>query len=430
MAGKRGRRPKPGKANARRSRPGRPAAAPLTPTDVFEAVLAEATGVASTPDPLSIEVLVSGILDLFTVPIPDWTDLAEDPALAFVAFLEATRTADALAVLRGIEAIDDGQLAIEAAASAQRLRFAGIPEPMAKRAMGPRRFVGGWTAIDEFGDQEMVAAAFAPRDPAASSDGSTGVVLAFMIDHNFEGLVRESMLADNVESLRSTWADISGMQITDLDAQGVADRLGQGLRMYRLYQDPPVSDDVHELSRFMQARLRDLPSPRSLEVREVPESERIALLSDFLGSPEAQGSPLADLARWFIDYRCDFTDGDPLRWSPIAVEICLLDWFPRRAALKEPSLRAVPDVLHRFVRYAGRRKGLSGDAIEETLTAIDTFEPQYLDAMADDGAAGPATSLVDSMRRDGVDLASQPAIDAWIAAFNDRPFEERDRILG
>jgi hypothetical protein len=46
--------------------------------------------------------------------------------------------------------------------------------------------------------------------------------------------------------------------------------------------------------------------------------------------------------------RCDYGDGDPLRWSPTVVEMFLLDFLPRKAAMSMAEVRAVP-----YVRNGG-----------------------------------------------------------------------------
>jgi hypothetical protein len=44
--------------------------------------------------------------------------------------------------------------------------------------------------------------------------------------------------------------------------------------------------------------------------------------------------------------------------------------------------------------------------------------------------AGPANALVMQMRAEGVDLTDEDSVARWIADFNARPFEHRDRVLG
>lgn len=395
-----------------------------SPTPVFETALRSARGIHATDDPLEVEVFVSGLLGTFDRPLIDVPDPVDFFGQRFVTHLVGKRSPDALALLHGIAALADEPLAASARAGIARLRAAGRADPTFADRIGRYRFVDAWTSIDEYGDQEMVAVSF--TDPADETH-----VIAFMIDHNFDGLVREAMLGPDLEALRTSWSETSGMAIVGLDAQGLADRLGQGLRMYRLFLDPPCSDDVRDLAPLMGARLRLLPPFREREFREVDEEEREALVTAFAGSKEAGRSDLVtELARYFVDYRFDYTDGDPLRWSPIAVELCLLDWFPRKVTLDDEELAAVPDALRRFVRYAGRQKGLSRESIAETLGAVDQFESQFRDAMRDPSRYGPAKSIVDEMMRDGVDMTDQDAVAGWIESFNARPLEERDAVLG
>jgi hypothetical protein len=392
-------------------------------TAIFEAALRTARGIHRSGDPLEVEVLASNLLGTFDRPLMDVKDSIEFLGQQLVTFLVAKRSPDALALLHGIAAVADEPLAASARAGIVRLRAAGTTDPAVAGRIGGHRFLGAWTSIDEYGDQEMVAVSFAdPTDQAHT--------IAFMIDHNYDGLVREAMLGPDLETIRTTWSETSGMAIVDLDAQELADRLGQGLRMYRLFLDPPVSDDVRALAILMRARLRVLPPAREPEFREVSDKERVALATAFARSKETGRSDLiTDLARYFIDYRFDYTDGDPLRWSPIAVELCLLDWFPRKVTLDDEELASVPDALRRFVRYAGRQKGLTAESIAETIKAVDQFEPQFLAAMRDSGQYGPAKSIADEMLRDGVDLTDPEAVADWIEAFNARPFKDRDAVF-
>lgn len=419
------RKPRPAGSDRRRcsSGPTRPTGTP-SPTTIFEAALRGVRGIHAVDEPIEVESFVSDLLGNFDQPLIDIDDSVDFLGQQLVRFLITKRSPDALAVLHGIAAIADEPLASSARQGVVRLRAAGRDDPPFAARLGAYRFVGAWVSIDEYGDQEMVAMSFA--DAADHPH-----VVAVMIDHNFDGLVREALLGPDLDALRRTWAETSSMTIVDIDAQGAADRLGQGLRMYDVYLDPPVSDDVRELAMLMKARLRALPEARERDWLEVPDDERALVVAGFATAREARGSRDAvGWARWFVDYRFDSTDGDPLRWSPIAVELCLVDWFPRKATLDDESIAEVPDALRRFVRYAGRKKGLSPVSIKETLDAIDEFEPDYLAAMREPASFGPAKSLVDQMLSDGVELTDDRAVQAWIEALNARPFDERVEILG
>ena len=132
------------------------------------------------------------------------------------------------------------------------------------------------------------------------------------------------------------------------------------------------------------------------------------------GLPKAGPGPAADLSRWFVDFACDYGAGDPLLWSPIAVETLLADWLPRKAILDPEEIGAVPETLRCFVRFSARRKGLADDIVAETLDAVDHFARDFIEGMADDDRAGPAKQILAELRTSGVDLTDQAAIQRWI----------------
>jgi hypothetical protein len=182
---------------------------------------------------------------------------------------------------------------------------------------------------------------------------------------------------------------------------------------------------------LLRARLRRLPPPREIERPEVPDAERRRIARAFARSRDAvKGADNDLLASWFIDFAADHGAGDPLRWSPIAVELCLLDFFPRKVLIEADAARDVPNVLRGFVRYAGARKKLSDGAIAETLETVDRFEAEFRRAMADEMAGGPAKSLALAAVAEGIDLTDPIALQRWIGDFNARPLAERDRVLG
>ena len=194
--------------------------------------------------------------------------------------------------------------------------------------------------------------------------------------------------------------------------------------MYDLYLEPPVAEEAHLVMPLLRSRLRLLPEPRPIEEPGTPEEAREQLVEAFATSPEAAGlepageRPAADLASWFVDFACDYGAGDPLRWSPIAVEILLTDWLPRKAILEPATIAALPEVLRRFVRYSARRKGLGDELIAETLETVDRFAPDFAAGMANDEHAGPAKQIVKELLAAGVDLTDQAAMQRWIDARN------------
>src|SRR2546430_16554051 len=56
--------------------------------------------------------------------------------------------------------------------------------------------------------------------------------------------------------------------------------------------------------------------------------------------------------------------------SPTKVETFLLGWLPRKVMLAFAEQDAMPHVLGAWVRWAGRRRGLSEAAITDSLEAV------------------------------------------------------------
>ncbi len=64
------------------------------------------------------------------------------------------------------------------------------------------------------------------------------------------------------------------------------------------------------------------------------------------------------------------------------------------------------------------------------MRAVDSCEPEFRKAATDQKRFGPSKAIANAMMASGVDLADQVAVSAWIDDFNNRPFEDRDELLG
>jgi hypothetical protein len=195
--------------------------------------------------------------------------------------------------------------------------------------------------------------------------------------------------------------------------------------------DPPVTDAVTTLRPLVESRLDRLPRPRPIRRRPVSEAARGRILRAFRGSELAASLSRSDqgLARLAIDYASDYHD-DPMRWSPIVVELFLVDWLPRKTTLLEEDVDRLPDVLRTWLRFVGEQRGFPERLVRELVTAVDTFEADYRAGMRDSERFGPAKSLALQMQADDVDLRDPEAVQAWMDAFNARPYEERVRATG
>jgi hypothetical protein len=118
------------------------------------------------------------------------------------------------------------------------------------------------------------------------------------------------------------------------------------------------------------------------------------------------------------------------RWSPIVVELFMLDWLPRKVSLYEAEVVHLPTVLRAWLRFVAEQRGFDERLAGEMLAAVDEFEAGYREAMADSSRLGPAGALVKAMQEEGVDLTDPAAVQAWMTSFNARPWEERFKHTG
>jgi hypothetical protein len=155
-------------------------------------------------------------------------------------------------------------------------------------------------------------------------------------------------------------------------------------------EDPPVSDSFAARHAFIRARIRALPPApgRAGRPKRAWSTERRALLAaEFLASDEAEelsdlraASRIADL---IIDFGCDQDSGKPLRMSPAKVQNFMLGWLPRKVLLSVADQNAMPHAVDAWIRWSGRKRGLSDAAIEQTLDVLfdsmTTFSRIYRD---------------------------------------------------
>jgi hypothetical protein len=113
-----------------------------------------------------------------------------------------------------------------------------------------------------------------------------------------------------------------------------------------------------------------------------------------------------------IAYRCDYGDGDPLRWSPTLAGLCLLDHFPVKVCLDGPDVGLVPDVLAAWVAFSACRRHLPEAALTRILEVIDSCRGDFPVVMGDAARYSPAKRAAMQLLAQGIDLTDD---DAWAA---------------
>lgn len=389
---------------------------------LFGPVWQDARKIVASGDALDAEIWMSDIVSMW-----DTLELiGEDSGLCFgkglVRYAQGKGGVEGLLILAALEAVAAPDLARRAKRARAQVRPSVPAAPSWISHIGRARPVRAWQASDGFHDVDAVTLVFSY--PEAQEH-----VLLALIDNNLGGVAKDVLVAA-AEDLEEFWGDAEEAIVEDLDFAVAAARVLDGVRLEAMSIDAPSDEDVSRVGPLIEARLRRLSLPE-IERPEMTEDERDALCDDFLDSPEAASldrDSAGDVAWRLVDLCCDYLDGDPLRWSPRVVEICLCSWFPMKVMLDSP-VEGVPDVVRAWARYAARRKDLATDLLEVTLAAVDEFEDEFLGVMSDGSRSGVAKSLVTAMLAEGIDPVDQGAMERWIDDFNSRPYEERTRVM-
>lgn len=232
--------------------------------------------------------------------------------------------------------------------------------------------------------------------------GAGDVLTALVyIDHHFGTIVKDAFVVDapvaEVQSqLREAVDDDPDTTFAELDLADARARIGEAIEAGAITY-PPMETETWPGSRpLIEWLLRAMPAGGTGYVRpEWDEDARAELTERFFAAPVAAGhdaedAQLLDSLLWFA---CDYGPGDPLRWSPTAVEILLLDWLPRKIIAEADFLARAPALLRSFVRFAHAEAGIRPGLTDETLAAIDAHEPAYLDTIRHPRPQGPAALL-------------------------------------
>jgi hypothetical protein len=205
-----------------------------------------------------------------------------------------------------------------------------------------------------------------------------------LIDFNLGTVVKDNFfIAETLEGFDTLWVEHADPEQTSLEPLSLADaraRVAEAVRVGAMTFPPTESEHWPGTRPLLEWFLRHLPAGGTGFVRpEWSEADQSQLSERFVTGPYGEGLPsdaraIADDLLW---YRTGYGYGDPLRWGPTAVEILLLDWYPRKIVADSAYLAAMPAVLHAFVRFAHAEAGLDEALTTLTLAAVDEFQDEY-----------------------------------------------------
>lgn len=354
-------------------------------------------------DPLDLLAIVSGLLEA-TDPrrldpfarAGDDTENAPTPSIGdLVESLIGTAYAETTAALTALRALTPDELL--AARIGRELASRKHPMPPWLHGLNQARLeLDVWFLTHVLGDgDDYLFGVTLPSGHALSA--------LVYVDHNMGTVVKDAFVVPEdleffAETVRGTLQD-PDQSLTRTDPAvaraAVEAAIDDGAHVY-----PPLESESWPMCRpLVEWMLRMLPSGGAAPQRvQWSEEERAALQADFFASPH--GAPLDDsdhrgLLESLVWFGADYSTGDPLRWSPVAVQILLLDWLPRKVIAEAAYLTKVPDLLRAFVRYSHQKHVIRAEHTTVTLAAVDEYEPEYQRLIRSERPQGPAALLAE-----------------------------------
>jgi hypothetical protein len=286
----------------------------------------------------------------------------------------------------------------EATALLQALRTLLPPSPivgsidaeLAKRTWR----LPGW--VEQL-DQIEIVSTVESRDPLGDGDniyvtvrwptGSTMTAWPY-IDHNMGTVVKDALATPvGIEEIGNVLDQHGDADLTldFIDAADARTRFEEAVAKGERFVPPLESESWPRLRPLLEWVMGQLPTGGRGYLRpEWTVEDREELSRAFLESPfgrEFQGDADSVDAVWMlIGFGCDSGTGDPLRWSPVVVEMVLADWFPRSVVTHRELRERVPDVLRAFIRYCHGEQAIPSHLTDETLEAVDRWKGSVIDA--------------------------------------------------
>jgi hypothetical protein len=333
-----------------------------------------------SPEPLDLLALTSTLLAATEPRRPgllDEADHRDTPLAQFVETLLAVDRRETTALLLVLAALRGDELLRRRVGEQVRRRAQELPEwidgLVAARPADP-----AWQLSHVLGDGENILL-------GVLLPGGKEFTLVAYVDHNLGTLVKDAFAVPGparalAEQMR-TVGDDPDTSVTEVDPADARARLTEAMLLTSLTVPPIESDTWPACRPLVQWALGMLPEGGTGYLRPEWDEPDLAALTDRfvaseagLGLDDEDGRSLLESLLWF---GTDYGPGDPMRWSPVAVEIVLLDWFPRKVVADAEHLSRLPSLLRAFVSFCHAERGIRAELTAQTLRAVDECEPEY-----------------------------------------------------
>lgn len=394
--------------------------------DIFARLLRSAgSDLTDDLEPLGVELWASQLWCIWDRSELVGMDAVEVFAGGLIAYATKRATEEALRAMLALGAVAPELYGAKARRAAARLARRGIAKPSWSGVVGRSVPNQAWLSYDPVDDDGV--------NVMVEFDGLGGAhTVGLYIDHNLRGLAKDVFAVpagtDEVIKRLRDCPDSGEVLYRQISVAEAAARWRVALEATDMTIDAPVAEDLHDLRALVLARLAKMPArARVPQPLAVGEGEREQLLVEFLESDETIGLwgvekedkvAAEHLAMQVMTFGLDYVEGSPLRFSPVMVEIFCLDWAPRKIAADEEAFGLLPDVLAAWIRFAGRRRGISQESISEAVAATYDYAPEMIELSRDPENWGPAKTVVLAIQERGIDITDQESLDRFIKEVN------------
>ncbi|MET0726365.1 MAG: hypothetical protein ABWY36_08440 [Leifsonia sp.] len=214
------------------------------------------------------------------------------------------------------------------------------------------------------------------------------VTLIVYVDHNMGTIIKDAYTIDrSLDEVIDAWSSIDegSTRLSDVaPADGRAFIL-DALEGGELLETPIASDNWPSEQALLEWIVDMLPEGGTgYQWLDTGDDLLEGILSDFFESRYAEGLVRETdvlLATSIVEFAGRTGLGDPLRWSPAAVEVLLVDRLPRSTLIDPVALARAPEVLRAVIRFAHDERDIPADLTAETLAAVDEWEQPFRDAI-------------------------------------------------
>jgi len=325
--------------------------------------------------------LASGLVEVTTPrPLDDWPGSRRerpDALSTFLSFADSGwRSMGALAL--AVAALHpDAELAARISHAVDPAVVATGPPWLT--SMSAIEITSTWLQAEVLGDGENVIVVW------QWPDGSSATAFVY-VDHNLGTLVKDAFVVpDDGAQLLTVLAGPEQPTVVALEPAVARARITEAIDAGERTVPPLETESWPSCRPMVEWVLGRLPEGGTgYERPDWSHHERERLLDEFQASPRAaiaglDAEQVRALADPLVRFACDYGPGDPLRWSPVSVEIALADWYPRKVfGFPVSELERLPEVLGGFVRFCHQRTSVPRELTHETIESIERWRPDFL----------------------------------------------------